>query len=138
MIAAFQASSRFQGLTYERLVAERLARDGWTIGARNWHEPQTGTEIDIVARDPDGNLWWIECKGSTGSGNGANGCRRSDTLKKAIADAWHLSTIDYRGADYMLITTDPPICGGHPDRMLQAALDHGIVTSVLIMDWNSL
>ena len=133
-VSAFQASSRFQGLDYERQVAARLAVDGWTILARNWHEPTTGTEIDIVASDPDGKVWWIECKGSIGSITGTNGCRRSDTMKKAIADAWHLSTLA-DGEDYMLVTSHVPICGGHPDRMLQAALDAGIIATVLVMDW---
>lgn len=49
--AAGSDDRRPLGARVERAVAERLARDGWTILARNWRH-RLG-ELDIVALDGD-------------------------------------------------------------------------------------
>lgn len=45
----------------ERLVMESLSRQGWQVDANNWHDGKKG-EIDIICRDPQGLLVFLEVK----------------------------------------------------------------------------
>ncbi|HKX71385.1 MAG TPA: hypothetical protein VJM75_09170 [Acidimicrobiales bacterium] len=103
----FQAAAGAQGRAFEEIVERVLTMTGWTIIERRWREPGTGVEVDLVALDPDGERWWIECKGSWLSLSGRNGCNRSDTVKKFLGSAWVLSTLGDRPR-YMLVTSDRP------------------------------
>lgn len=103
----FQADASNQGRVFETVVANNLTLAGWQVLRRNWKEPTTLIEVDIVAADPAGQRWWIECKGSWLSASGRNGVRRTDTAKKFIANAALLSAIPER-PPYMLVTSDMP------------------------------
>lgn len=121
----FQASASIQGRRYEEIVANVLIASGWTITAK--HDKVNGVEIDITATDPTGVEWWVECKGSW---NGARpGSKRSDTVKKAIGNAWLLSISD-TSKPYMLITSHLPDAGSATHDALQRALYHGLFTRI--------
>ena len=121
----FQAAAVIQGAQYEEIVAAALVAMGWTVTHR--HDHVDGVEIDISATDPLGAEWWIECKGSwRGSRPGA---KRTDTVKKAIADAWLLSIASV-SKPYMLITSHLPKVDSHGHRMLTLAQEHGLFTKI--------
>lgn len=125
MTDAFQASSTAQGREFEDAVCTLLKVGGWDIVER--HAIVDGAEVDIVADEPNGTRWWIECKGSwRGSTPGA---KRGDTVKKAVAVAWWLSLVPNR-KKYMLVTSHLPKEGTLSARMLDAALELGLYDAI--------
>ncbi|MGA0894616.1 MAG: hypothetical protein ACO3S5_08315 [Ilumatobacteraceae bacterium] len=123
----FQSNASKQGKAFEDAVATILRVKGWQVGARcvKIHD----SEVDIIATDPDGVVWWIECKGSWESKANNNGSKRSDTVKKAIGVAWHLSTMPGR-PPYMLVTSHLPAESTSSWAMLDNARKHGLFTKV--------
>lgn len=115
----FQAASSEQGRQFEDLVVFMLKAQNWIVNDR--HVFVAGAEIDIVATHPDGTRWWIECKGS--HRGKVPGCRRGDTVKKAVGVAAYLKTqtvVETR--PYMLVTSHLPQPGTIADQMLRTAL----------------
>lgn len=128
--ADFQRAASAQGRSFEDMVVSLLSISGWTIETR--HHVVEGVEIDIVAADPNGVRWWIECKGSwRGS---VPGSRRGDTVKKAVGVAWYLSTLPDR-CPYMLFTSHFPNVGTIGERMLLAAEAAGLFTQINRIEW---
>lgn len=124
-VSEFQAAATAQGASFEDAVETMLKIGGWTIIAR--HAKVAQAEIDIVADNPVGRRWWIECKGSW-RGN-VPGSRRGDTVKKAVGIAWYLSTLPDR-CPYMLITSHLPNVGTLGEQMLAVALRCGLFTEI--------
>jgi Holliday junction resolvase-like predicted endonuclease len=89
----FNSANAAAGHDFEMAVAYHLKALGWTVTAgrciNKTKEIRHGIEIDLVATDPNGVEHTIECKGSPSDGLRAGG-RRTDNIKKAIADAWFL------------------------------------------------
>jgi hypothetical protein len=104
-----QAAASRQGSAFEETVVNLLQIEGWTIEDRNYREPIIDVEIDIVATDPRGQRWWVECKGSWESPT-RNGLQRTDTLKKAIANGALLRLLE-DPLPYMVITSHVPESG---------------------------
>lgn len=120
----FQSDASLQGRTFEAVVINNLTLAGWRIARHPWREPTTLVEIDVVAEDPDGRIWWIECKGSWLSTSGRNGTTRTDTAKKLVGNAALLSTVTGR-PPYMLVTSDMPAPGTPARRWIDTALERG-------------
>lgn len=127
-VSEFQAAATAQGKAMEAATETLLRMHGWDITGR--HQRIDGQEIDITATDPHGNEWWIECKGSW-EGNRQGG-KRTDTLKKAVAVGWFLSTIPNR-RPYLLVLSHRPNPGSTGDVMLQRAIDHGLFARVITL-----
>lgn len=125
-LASAQAAASEQGRHFEQTSVTTLQIEGWKVIAT--HVIIAGVEVDIVADDPDGRRWWIECKGSWRGRT--PGSRRGDTVKKAVGVAWYLHQQPNR-CPYMLITSHLPGIGGVPGLMLQAAIDAGLFDRVL-------
>lgn len=121
----FQAAASEQGRDFEQAARTLLRIEGWSIIAE--HALVAGQEVDIIATDPAGAMWWIECKGSWRGGR--QGLRRTDTLKKAVAVAWYVSTLPDR-LPFMLFVSHTPRPGSSGDLMLTAALKAAIITEV--------
>jgi len=129
---SFQAAAGAQGRSFESAVVAQLVMAGWTILGQHWRESTTLIEVDIIARDPLGQTWWIECKGSWLSESGRNGCLRTDTVKKFVANAALLSLAEPRES-YMLVTSHMPEKGTTPHRWIALAIDAGWVDRVEVM-----
>lgn len=124
----FQATASTQGKSFEEAVAFVLKAGGWDV--IELHAVVAGVEIDIIANDPAGRRWWIECKGSF-RGN-TPGSRRGDTVKKAVGVAWYLSTLDER-CPYMLVTSHLPKPETVGARLLDKAVDVGLFDQVNVV-----
>lgn len=129
----FQAEASAQGRAFEETVCTLLRVEGWHIVERHvYHE---GAEIDIVAIDPEGVTWWIECKGSWRGL--VPGARRGDTVKKALGVAWWLlDQLDDR-PPYMLVTSHVPDDTTLPGRMLKRAVAAGLFTEIRTVGFGS-
>lgn len=129
---AFQAAASQQGRNFEDVVESVLTFFGWRIVDR--HAVVFGVEVDIIADDPNGIEWWIECKGSH---RGARpGARRGDTVKKAVGVAWYLSTCTPR-CPYMLVTSHLPEPETVAGRLLEQAQRAGLFDAVKVIDFAS-
>lgn len=125
----FQAASTKQGHDFEDVVAQLLTFSGWTVTDRKYRHPDSRVEIDIVAIDPDGDLWWIECKGADGSSKRPPGLSDGTTMKVAVGVAAHLSTYDT--PPYAIFTSHMPKEGSLPAHMLDRALAAGWIARVM-------
>lgn len=137
VVSEFQRSSSVQGEAFEQAAEFVLRGAGWDILGRN-QRFDGYPEIDRVATDPNGVLWWIEAKGSW---QNSPGLERGDTVKKAVAVAYDLMTIRREWSQdgqnpipYMLITSHPPKPGTVPDHMLRRALACGAFNQVRILE----
>lgn len=122
----FQSSSSKQGKHFEAHVRAVLGFRGWTMVSDKPIKVDGG-EVDIVALDPEGTLWWIECKGSYLN---VPGLTRQDTLKKAIATAWLILTYNSARPAYMLVTSDLPQPTSNAARYLRTAIGAGLFDRV--------
>jgi Holliday junction resolvase len=127
-MTSYQSRASAQGEAFERHVEAALERGGWAIKDRRSRVTALRVEVDLVALDPDGVEWWIECKGSWESDR--NGLRRTDTTKKAIASAALLAA-DPDRRPYLLVTSDLPAEGSTGDLALTHALSEGWITRIL-------
>lgn len=126
--AAFQASAGIQGRQFAEQCDTLLAHYGFQLLGRRVLA-EVGVEIDQEARSPAGALVWFEYKGSV-QGN-RPGLRRTDTLKKAIANGALLRSLA-DPAPYVVITSHLPEAGSGA-AMLEVALRLGYLSDVVCL-----
>ncbi len=132
-MTGFQSDSSRQGRAYESIVAEVIQARGMDIIQHRWRHPEVGVEIDYLAACPgDEYVHWIEAKGSW---LGLRpGLIRTDSTKKLVANAWHLTLASDRGsAHYVAVTSNAPVPGSYGHQLLSAAMDHGLVDEVWLI-----
>ncbi len=131
----FQRASGVQGKKFEDAVRTALEITGVTIHESRWKDPESKEEVDFVAETKGGVVFWVEAKGSWKSKKDDNGLKRSDTTKKAIANAWHFKHVhgDNR-PPYILVTTDLPKPKGVSELEIRHALEAGLFTAVVDFD----
>lgn len=129
---AFQARGVRQGRQFDiqcRLVLQDL---GFAVGEKPFVVPELGVEFDAAITSRGGRTYWCEFKGSW-HGN-RPGLRRTDTVKKALADAFlaHLAADDY--PPVIFLTTHAPQQGSSGHRMLEVALRAGALRDVICIN----
>ena len=67
-----QGAKAAVGVFGERLVADRLVEQGWTVLERNWRSPSRDCpgELDLVTLDPDGTVVVVEVRTRRGASCG--------------------------------------------------------------------
>lgn len=126
--SSFQASAGIQGRQFAEQCDTLLTHLGFELLGRRVLA-EIGVEIDQEARSPSGALVWFEYKGSV-QGN-RPGLRRTDTLKKAIANGALLRSLP-DPAPYVVITSHLPEAGSGA-AMLGAALQLRYVADVVCL-----
>jgi hypothetical protein len=122
----FQASAGIQGRQFAEQCDQLLIHHGYELRAGETLRG-VGVEIDRVAVSPSGTLVWFEYKGSV---QGTRpGLRRTDTLKKAIANGALLAAESER-RPFVVLTSHLPEAGSGA-AMLRAALELGYLTDVI-------
>lgn len=115
--------SNDRGRAFEDEVCRALESESWTIVGRNVEID--GIEIDIVANDPNGRRWWIECKGGEAQ---RSGLARPDTVKRALGTAWALrDSATLRSGTYFVVTSSMPRPGSMAHRLMVDAVDAGLI-----------
>lgn len=117
----FQALASAQGAAHDAMCRAILAdfdpSRPFVVGA-------VGIEIDCAV----GNVW-IEFKGSARGDQ--PGLRRTDTTKKAIANAALASTV--HDGPFVLMTSHLPAVGSSGERMLDSAMSAGWLDDVVVI-----
>lgn len=114
---SFQASAGIQGRQFAEQCDTLLTHLGYQLKGRRVLA-EVGVEIDQEALSPSGRLVWFEYKGSVQGSR--PGLRRTDTLKKAIANGALLRSLA-DPAPYVVITSHLPEAGSGA-AMLKAAM----------------
>ena len=125
---SFQAAAGIQGRQFAEQCDTLLETLGFTLSNRLLLK-DIGVEIDQDATSGSGQRIWFEYKGSV-QGN-RPGLRRTDTLKKAIANGALLADLD-ESCPYVVITSHLPK-GGSGAAMLAAALRLGYFSDVICL-----
>jgi hypothetical protein len=125
----FQSLAGRQGRQFSEQCDLVLESEGFTREGRLLL-PDLGIEIDCVARTRGDRLVWFEFKGSfRGS---TPGMRRTDTVKKAIANGALLAALPEH-PPYVVLTSHLPERGA-ARAMLDAALELRYVADVICVN----
>lgn len=125
----FQAESKKTGDDYERIVWADLINRGFLDIEENVHIKGTGCEVDFVAKNDLGITEYIEAKGGQKGPGKRPGAKRTDNVKKAIANA-ALIKAEHPDYYYVVYFSSKPNPGSYSDEMINTALKHGLVNEV--------
>lgn len=124
----FQSDSKRTGDEYENIVEANLKLRNMVIKERNYHVAGTGCEVDFVATDGN-RTEYVEAKGGQKGHKKRPGAKRTDNVKKAIANA-ALIKAEYPNYYYVVYFSSKPKPGSYSDEMINTALKHGIIDEV--------
>lgn len=124
-MANFQSESKHSGDEFEALVYFDLIARGFTMIQQDVHMIGTGCEVDFIADA----LEYIECKGGKEGHRKRPGAKRTDNVKKSIANAT-LIKARYPKIYYVSYFSARPKPNSYSDEMLQTALEYGIIDEV--------
>lgn len=113
MAVNFQATSKQQGDMFEDISVKVLTDAGFRIDAQRERIHDAGVEVDIIATNRHEISFYITCKGSYRGKR--PGSKRTDTLKKAIAEAVMLN---HQGWGPVLLLTSHKPTAGAGDAMM--------------------
>ena len=123
----FQARASQQGQAFEDQAVIVLESLGYVILGRNVVDDDLGIEVVVELRGPDGTVYWAEFKGSWAGRQ--PGLRRTDTVKKALANAFLANAAGDR-PPMIILTSHLPEPGTRGETMLRVALQAGAITGV--------
>lgn len=123
----FQSESKKSGDGFEFIVLQDLYSRGFTDIEKNVYMPHTGCEVDFVAKGE--RFEYIECKGGLEGEKKRPGAKRTDNVKKAIANGSLMKKI-YETMYYVVYFSDTPETGSYSDQMLNIALKYNIIDEV--------
>lgn len=125
----FQADSKRTGDEYEKVVHADLVNRGFIDIEENVHIEGTGCEVDFVAHGLYGVVEYVEAKGGQRGPGKRPGAKRTDNVKKAIANA---ALIKAKHPDYYYVVyfSSKPKPKSYSDEMINTALKYKIVDEV--------
>ncbi len=121
----FQADAVEQGKWFEDYCRRVLQAAGVRIAETHLDIPDAGVNVDFVAHNADDVAFYFTCKGSYRGRR--PGARRTDTLKKAIAESYALHVHGF-GPTLLLTSHLPDTATG---RALLASVDPGMLFDAL-------
>lgn len=121
----FQAESSTSGDEFESLVYNDLVVRGFTMIQQDVHMIGSGCEVDFIADATE----FVECKGGKKGFGKRPGAKRTDNVKKAIANA-ALIKVHYPEIYYVTYFSSRPKPGSYSEEMITTALDSGIIDEV--------
>lgn len=123
----FQSESKKSGDKFEDLVLEDLYKRGFSVVDKNVYMKGTGCEVDFVAHGD--RYEYIECKGGLDGDKKRPGAKRTDNVKKAIANGSLIKKI-YETVYYVVYFSDTPEPDSYSDQMINLALKYKIIDEV--------
>lgn len=123
----FQSESKKSGDDFEALVLNDLQIRGFTDIEKNVYMENTGCEVDFLAKGT--RYEYIECKGGKEGDGKRPGAKRTDSVKKAIANGSIMKKV-YESIYYVVYFSDTPEPGSYSDQMINIALKYKIIDEV--------
>lgn len=124
----FQAESSYSGDIFEDKVLVDLVRFGHNNIERHVVVPDTGCEADF-AYEQYGKTTYVEAKGGLQGQKKRPGAKRTDNVKKAIANAAIIKSL-YPETQYIVYFSDLPKHGSASHKMLKAAIRAGYIDAI--------
>jgi hypothetical protein len=125
----FQAESKKSGDLFEDMVLEDLSRTGIKKIEKHVILQDVGVEADFAYKDIVGRQFYIEAKGGEAKGNKRPGARRTDNVKKAIANG-ALIKAAYPDVQFVVYFSELPKFNSSSHKMLKNAVKAGYVDAV--------
>jgi hypothetical protein len=123
----FQSESKKSGDGFEAIVLQDLKSRGFENIEKNVYMVGTGCEVDFLAKGL--RYESVECKGGLEGDKKRPGAKRTDNVKKAIANGSLMKKI-YETMYYVVYFSDTPEPGSYSDQMINVALKHKIIDEV--------
>ena len=123
----FQSQSKKSGDEFEELVLNDLINRGFGPFDRSYHFEGIGCEVDFRAHSPI-RFEYVEAKGGNPGEFKRPGAKRTDNVKKAIANGALIKTSN--DIYYVVYFSSKPEPGSYSDQMINTALKHKIVDEV--------
>lgn len=126
----FQAESKKVGDEFEALVYQDLKNRGFETIDKDFYLVSTGCEVDFRAHGP--RYEYVECKGGNEGVGKRPGAKRTDNVKKAIANGALIKTI--HDLYYVVYFSARPDVGSYSEEMINTALKYKIIDEVRYID----
>jgi hypothetical protein len=127
----FQGESKRSGDVFESIVKQDLKERGFKTITENVLMIGTGCEVDFVADNKE----YVEAKGGKGGVGKRPGAKRTDNVKKAIANA-ALIKCKYPEIYYVVYFSAKPDPGSYSEQMISTALDFNLLDEVRYISGN--
>lgn len=127
----FQSESKKSGDEFESIVYADLISRGFTKIEKNYVFENIGCEVDFRAHGE--TFEYIECKGGKDGDNKRPGAKRTDNVKKAIANG-ALIKLSHT-LKYVVYFSAKPDPGSYSDKMIKTALKNKIIDEVRYIDY---
>jgi predicted AAA+ superfamily ATPase len=121
----FQAESKKSGNDFEDMVLEDLKRSGHTNIKKHIILKDLGVEVDFTYKTTYDTVY-IEAKGGERGEKKRPGAKRTDSVKKAIANG-ALIKAEYPDVRYIVYFSDLPKHGSSSHKMIKKAIAAGYV-----------
>lgn len=125
-MTSFQAESKRVGDEFEALVYQDLKSRGFDIIDKDFYLVGTGCEVDFRAHGE--RYEYVECKGGNEGVGKRPGAKRTDNVKKAIANGALIKTI--HDLYYVVYFSAKPELGSYSAEMINTALKYKIIDEV--------
>lgn len=127
----FQSESKKSGDEFESIVYADLISRGFTKIEKNYVFENIGCEVDFRAHGD--TFEYIECKGGKDGDNKRPGAKRTDNVKKAIANGALIKLSNT--LKYVVYFSAKPDPGSYSDKMIKTALKNNIIDEVRYIDY---
>lgn len=127
----YQSSSSRQGAWFEATCRQILEAAGFAVDAVHQRIEDAGVEVDLIGTNRHEISFFFTCKGSYRGRR--PGVRRTDTLKKAIAEAYALHQQGWEPV--VLLTSHLPNTAG--GRALLASVDPAVLFDAIELPTNA-
>jgi hypothetical protein len=122
----FQSESKKSGDEFESIVYTDLISRGFTKIDKNYVFENIGCEVDFRAH---GDVFeYVECKGGKDGDGKRPGAKRTDNVKKAIANGALIKISNT--LRYIVYFSAKPEPGSYSDKMIKTALKNKIIDEV--------
>ena len=127
--SGFQRLASEQGREFRDLCLKALSRAGFNEVHTEQTFSDVGITLDIIANNANGIALAIECKGSMMGSR--PGCKRTDTVLKAIGEAYLLSVSDVANLFPPMLLMTSHVADGGAARAMLGAVRTEIISDVL-------
>lgn len=125
----FQAESKKSGDRFEDLVLTDLKRYGINKISKHVVLTDVGVEADFAYKDIVDRQFYVEAKGGEAGEKKRPGAKRTDNVKKAIANGALIKAL-YPESQFVVYFSELPKYGSSSHKMIKNAIKAGYIDAV--------